>query len=431
MLARHGYGVLLMNRRGEGDSEGDTNLFGWADTEDIAGAVGVPAARGGHRARRDRRARPVGGRRGHARARLQSDDLAAVVSEGIGSRSIKESLELSGGIRIAELTTAPLLTGGVVVFSDQAPPPNLVDVAKGLAPARRLVVWGEDGQPAEKVLGPTYAEAAGGAASVVGGPGRRAHPRHRRRPGRVRAPCHRLLRLDPAPRAVNRTTHEATRHNGGSYERNTRMSASLITRLAGPAAIAAGALMVSAQLVLTTFDVTKHVETSTNPLFQVTQVFYLLGFIALMVFLFATSRWFEEKGGKFGVFATLAALVGTMALGGDMWFETFAIPWIADEVPGAFDTDPTVVLGLGALSSYLLMAIGWALYGIASYRARIFPRALSVALVIGGLLAFNALLAPYGIALGLAVGAVGIWVVRNTSRADREVTEVHQPVLVA
>jgi hypothetical protein len=208
------------------------------------------------------------------------------------------------------------------------------------------------------------------------------------------------------------------------------MTASLITRLAGPAAIAAGVLMVGAQLVLSTFDMTQHIATSTNPLFQVTQVFYLLGFIALMVFLFATSRWFEEKGGKFGVFATLAALVGTMALGGDMWFETFAIPWIADEVPGAFDTDPTVVLALGAISSYLLMAIGWALFGIASYRARIFPRALSVALVIGGLLAFNALLAPFGIALGLAVGAVGIWVVRSTSHAAREVAHVHEPVPV-
>ena len=86
---------------------------------------------------------------------------------------------------------------------------------------------------------------------------------------------------------------------------------------------------------------------------------------------------------------TLAALVGTMMLGGDLWFETFAVPWIADEVPGAFDTDPTVVLALGAVSSYLLMAIGWVLYGIASWRGRVFPRTLSASLVIGGVLAFN------------------------------------------
>ena len=29
MLAAHGYGVLLFDRRGEGESEGDSNLFGW------------------------------------------------------------------------------------------------------------------------------------------------------------------------------------------------------------------------------------------------------------------------------------------------------------------------------------------------------------------------------------------------------------------
>ena len=30
MLARHGYGVLLFDRRGEGESDGDPNAFGWA-----------------------------------------------------------------------------------------------------------------------------------------------------------------------------------------------------------------------------------------------------------------------------------------------------------------------------------------------------------------------------------------------------------------
>ena len=164
MLAGHGYGVLLINRRGEGDSEGDTNLFGWADTRDVAGAAhylrseeGIGAgAIGGL-------GLSVGGEVMLEHA-SQSDDLAAVVPEGIGSRSIKESLELSGAIRVAELTTAPLLTSGVVVFTDQAVPPNLVDVTRGLAPAHAFIIWGENGQPAEKVLSPTYVEAADGAA---------------------------------------------------------------------------------------------------------------------------------------------------------------------------------------------------------------------------------------------------------------------------
>jgi hypothetical protein len=39
MLARHGYGVLLFDRRGEGESEGDPNAFGWQGERDIHAAV--------------------------------------------------------------------------------------------------------------------------------------------------------------------------------------------------------------------------------------------------------------------------------------------------------------------------------------------------------------------------------------------------------
>ena len=39
MLARHGYGVLLFDRRGEGDSEGDPNSWGWGGGEDIKAAI--------------------------------------------------------------------------------------------------------------------------------------------------------------------------------------------------------------------------------------------------------------------------------------------------------------------------------------------------------------------------------------------------------
>ena len=38
MLARHGYGVLLFDRRGEGRSEGEPNAFGWGGDEDVKAA---------------------------------------------------------------------------------------------------------------------------------------------------------------------------------------------------------------------------------------------------------------------------------------------------------------------------------------------------------------------------------------------------------
>jgi hypothetical protein len=39
MLARHGYGVLLFDRRGEGASDGDSNLCGWGGDRDILAEI--------------------------------------------------------------------------------------------------------------------------------------------------------------------------------------------------------------------------------------------------------------------------------------------------------------------------------------------------------------------------------------------------------
>ena len=39
MLVKHGYGVLLFDRRGEGASEGDPNIFGWGGDRDLHAAA--------------------------------------------------------------------------------------------------------------------------------------------------------------------------------------------------------------------------------------------------------------------------------------------------------------------------------------------------------------------------------------------------------
>ncbi len=192
-----------------------------------------------------------------------------------------------------------------------------------------------------------------------------------------------------------------------------------LARLAGPLAVAAGVLMVGAQLVMLPFDPQDHIATTTAPAFQIGGVVYMAGFVALMLFAVASHAWQERSSGKLGVIATLAALIGTMMLGGDLWFETFAVPWLGDEVPTAFDAEPTVLLALGAISSYLLFALGWVLYGISSFRARVFPRWIAVAIVVGGVLGFNALLSPWVVPLGLAVAALGVWMIRAQRRESQ------------
>ena len=90
-----------------------------------------------------------------------------------------------------------------------------------------------------------------------------------------------------------------------------------------------------------------------------------------------------------------------MMLGGDLWFESFAVPWLAEgPLPEVLSSDPSLLFALGALSSYWLFAIGWVAFGVASLRARVFPVWISVFIVVGGIAGYQALLAPWGIPLG-------------------------------
>jgi hypothetical protein len=204
------------------------------------------------------------------------------------------------------------------------------------------------------------------------------------------------------------------------------MLSSPLTRLAGSLALAAGVLIVVAQLLMLPFDPKDHVATSTDPVFQIGGAIYVAGFITLMLALIGAYGHGLHKAGRLGTVAFISAVVGTMMLGGDLWFETFAVPWIADEAPAAFDTDPTIVLGLGAIASYLSFAIGWVLVGIAGYRSRVIPKPISVAIVVGGVVGFQALLAPFAIPLALAVGSLGVWMIRSVSAA-RASTAVRVP----
>ncbi len=55
MLARHGYGVLLYDARGRGESEGTPNNYGWDWAKDVAGALDFLPRAGRRRPAPDRR----------------------------------------------------------------------------------------------------------------------------------------------------------------------------------------------------------------------------------------------------------------------------------------------------------------------------------------------------------------------------------------
>lgn len=188
-------------------------------------------------------------------------------------------------------------------------------------------------------------------------------------------------------------------------------------RQAGWLAITAGVLVLIAQIMMWQFDQTMNLETSQNPIFIAAKIILLAGFIVLMFALIAVHGFQAQAAGRFGLAAYALAIIGTMLLGGDLWFESFAVPWWASG-PGAvgLTAKPWVVMGLGAIVSYALFAAGWTLFGIASVRARVYPLVISIAVILGGIAGYSALLAPWGIVLALAVTMLGIWIVRTSKR---------------
>ena len=148
MLADHGYGVLLFDRRGEGESEGDPNLLGWQGERDIHAAVRFlqrqpdvdPQRIGGI-------GLSVGGEM-MIEAAAESKALKAIVSEGASERSVRDQIA-NPGTKIDQVVGLGLFTTAAALWTSDLPPADLRGLARRIS-APALFVYGEHGQPEEK-----------------------------------------------------------------------------------------------------------------------------------------------------------------------------------------------------------------------------------------------------------------------------------------
>ena len=146
----------------------------------------------------------------------------------------------------------------------------------------------------------------------------------------------------------------------------------------------------------------------------------IVAFALLVLALVAVYDREALPAGTLGVVALGAAVVGTVFMAGDWWYEAFAVPRIAEVAPQVLDTFVGGRLLMGGLLSFALFGLGWVLFGIASLRARVFPAAISVAILVGGLLSGVPIGIAYlsgGVILGLAIVWLGAWMMRTTAAA--------------
>jgi hypothetical protein len=159
MLARHGYGVLALDTRGYGESEGDPNAFGWGATKDVDAAIAYLRGRSGvEDGRIGGLGLSVGGEQ-MLEAAAGNSGLGAVVSEGAGERSVRETFT-RGAAAAFVLPQQAVLTAATAVLSGEAPPPSLEQLVPKIAPRPILLIHAGQGNGGED-LNVDYFAAAG------------------------------------------------------------------------------------------------------------------------------------------------------------------------------------------------------------------------------------------------------------------------------
>jgi len=178
MLIRHGYGVLLLDPRGQGTSEGDT--VRWAGDRDLLAAAEYL------RRRPDVDPDRIGGF-GFSiggeiliEAAAQSTAFRAIVAEGAGSRVGDE--DVTGPTRLLAEPNLALMTAALTVFSNHGPPPPIERRIARIAPRSVFLIHADPGLGGESTRGPIYYAAAGEPKAIWKVPGSKhtggmdAHP---------------------------------------------------------------------------------------------------------------------------------------------------------------------------------------------------------------------------------------------------------------
>ncbi len=162
MLARHGYGVLLFDRRGEGRSEGEPNAFGWGGDEDVKAAVRYLQTRDDVDPKRiGAIGLSVGGEM-LLEAAAETKDIAAVVSDGAGARSLGEMLDtpdLSPFETAMFAVSYVLKDAAMTVSANRTPPAHLKTLVPKIAPRPLLLIADPESENGEK-LNRLYIKAA-------------------------------------------------------------------------------------------------------------------------------------------------------------------------------------------------------------------------------------------------------------------------------
>ena len=183
------------------------------------------------------------------------------------------------------------------------------------------------------------------------------------------------------------------------------MTIARLTRLGGLVCVVAAVLMAASNLVGVTLDASELAATTTGTPRITFTVLRLVGTVLLLPGLFGLYLRQSVAAGRLGLAGFQVAFAGTALIAGNGWLQASAGWWLLGIAP-----TPSVSGALTPAASvpFILFALGWLLFGLATFRARVFPRWSAVLLIVGGALGFRIGFPPYGLVLAVAVGVLGV-----------------------
>ena len=185
------------------------------------------------------------------------------------------------------------------------------------------------------------------------------------------------------------------------------MHSSDLIRWSGLAAILGGVLLLISDLLSLTAPSGSLSEAATTTSYAVDSGLRLIGGTSLLLGLVGLYARQSAASGALGLVAFLVAFAGTTLILGTWWTNAFVAPSLATEEPAFLEAGPTGALGFGFTLSFALGAVGWLLFGLVSFGARVYPRAAVVVLMVGAALAF-APLPISGVVLEVAITWLGL-----------------------
>jgi hypothetical protein len=195
------------------------------------------------------------------------------------------------------------------------------------------------------------------------------------------------------------------------------MTSPFTARQAGLASIVAAALILVSQISQLVLPLTMP-----ESFWIATQSLRMgLAFLAMFALLLALTGLYARQvpeAGKLGLVGYLAAFLGTLLVAGNWWYEAFIGPVLRDEAPELLATAPSRSILIGAALTSVTFAVGWVTFGLASFRAGVFPRRTAVLMTVAGVAGALTLISPFQIPLALAVGWMGLWLVRTDPREN-------------